>query len=234
MTSLCDVFNQLLVIMESVSSTNMSYPEGFAICVTLLQQIMAVGYLQRLLMIQIGGIPRVLALFLKVSTQGNTQNLHKESPILSAILDLLVTLLRSCIIAKDRGNKGSVVTLSQGKMSPFVDKNMKDGTEAVGALLVLSQDDLSCVMNRVFLVEAVRLDSMLMSQALNHICWSRDDIDCFELLEFLAETSKECLLSNPDQDAVPPPAAAKKVFGESYFMGRDKSNDISSCGTLRF
>ena len=211
--------------MESMCRCDMSHSEGFAICTTLLQQIMAVGYMQRLLVIQIRGVPRVLALFLKVSTySGQHENI---SCILSALLDLLVTLLTSCIIVRDKENCGSILTLSQSKISPYIDKSMKNGIEAVGALLVLSQADLSCVMNKVFLVEAIRVDSSLMSKVLSHICWSRDETDCFEILEFLAETSKEYLLSNPEKDILSPPPQAKMGFGDGYFTGRDKGTSVS-------
>ena len=113
---------------------------------TLLLNVVSSGYLSRILMLQIGAVPRLVALFLRLTTHGSIRGDIFNTTL--ELLHVLLILVRSSII--DSNSSGNVLSFDSKRLSPFVESLLRgsDEVRSIGILLTLSEHDICCLVNR--------------------------------------------------------------------------------------
>ena len=164
---------------------------GFRSMLALILDYISIGYTERILLIQIGAIHRLVRLFIRLSSS------NQLNSRLGSLVEIVVSLCRSTAISPNKSRSGivSVDPSSVLLISPYAD-NVMSNPSILSVLCIISELDLKFVTNRIFLVEGARACPVAITELLRHICWSLHEADTCEVIEFLADCAIEAAFSH--------------------------------------
>lgn len=157
----------------------------------LILDYISIGYMERILLIQIGAIRRLVRLFIRLSSS------NELISRLGSLVEIVDSLCRSTAISPNTSKSGivSVDPSSISMISPYADIVMSN-LSVLSVICIISELDLKCATNRIFLVEGARACPVAITELLRHICWSLNEADTCEVIEFLADCAIEAAFSH--------------------------------------
>ena len=181
---------KLLILLENLRSEDMIGKDGYRVLSKLLYDISSLGYQERGLFIQIGGVSKLCLSILAVHPGNSKTTLDTYF----STIKLISTLIRSAMILPS--SDGSSRHLTPRISSYFLEfDKVPEGIE----IMSLQADDLSTFLNRIYLDDAILIDAADTSLALQHICWSRYGRESGKILEFLGDRIIEFINIHPGQ-----------------------------------
>ena len=181
---------KLLILLENLRSEDMIGKDGYRVLSKLLYDISSLGYQERGLFIQIGGVSKLCLSILAVHPGNSKTTLDTYF----STIKLISTLIRSAMILPS--SDGSSRHLTPRISSYFLEfDKVPEGME----IMSLQADDLSTFLNRIYLDDAILIDAADTSLALQHICWSRYGRESGKILEFLGDRIIEFINIHPGQ-----------------------------------
>ena len=190
--------DKMITVAERMGREGIARNEGYVIISNFLLNFSLLGFEERRMLLAIGAIHRMVLSLLSANSVVNNAN-EDFSPC----VDLVTLLVRSCMIINPESpvpvemyeNKERIMAWQSEKISSYVDRGAQAVLDNQGLLPCLNDKDIHAFLNRFFLENAVNIASSSVSQALQHICWSRKK-DSAKILEFLAEKVGESVMSS--------------------------------------
>jgi hypothetical protein len=192
---------------------------GYQYLTWILLQFAYFGIRERILLISLGSIYRVICSILTFNP--SVTKLSRDE--CRNATDLLAFLIRSAVIPNRSYSQVQQLNTSPAyaslkllneldglAQSPFLhpdsvqylNKNSND--EIPGELPILCEDDIHALQNRIFLDEAVITESNVnIFSALQHICWSRGNIETIKILEYFTEKLGDCCMVSGNNGILP-------------------------------
>ena len=211
-SSVSKFINELLSVTELMRAENAMLNHGYQQVTSILLQFAYFGIEERILLISLGSIYRIICSILTLNP--SVTKLSRDECRNST--DLLAFLIRTSVIPNR--NYAPVQQLNYNQvfaslkslneqdglaLSPFLHPdsiqhlNSKSNNESHGELPILCDDDVYAMQNRIFLDEAVLTESNVnIFSALQHICWSRGNVETIKILEYFSEKLGDCCMVN--------------------------------------
>ena len=190
--------DKMITVAERMGREGIARNEGYVTVSNFLLTFSLSGFEERRMLLAIGAIHRMVLSLLSANSVVNNAN-EDFSPC----IDLVTLLVRSCMVINPESpvpvemyeNKERILAWQSERISSYVDRAAQVVLDKQELLPCLNDKDIHAFLNRFFLENAVNIASSSISQALQHICWSRKK-DAAKILEFLAEKVGESVMSN--------------------------------------
>ncbi len=211
-SSVSKFINKLLSVTELMRAENAMLNQGYQQVTWILLQFAYFGIGERILLISLGSIYRIICSILTFNP--SVTKLSRDE--CRNATDLLAFLIRTSIIPNRSYAPTQQFNHTQAfaslkllneqdglALSPFLHPdsiqylNPNSNNESHGELPVLCDDDIHAIQNRIFLDEAVITESNInIFSALQHICWSRGNVETIKILEYFTEKLGDCCMVN--------------------------------------
>ena len=171
---------------------------GFKTLISAIYQYALKGYEERILIIQIRAIHRLIKIFLHTISQTPQLNM-KIADVLVLIIKTILLLVKSVIVPTSEFpvEKNSISPFKTDLISPYADSYLSQKINSLVEdinfnpcdypILILNQIDVKSLSNVFFIEEALILDSAGIVELLLHVSWFRSETDTYELIEFIVD-----------------------------------------------